>query len=329
MEFKTPQIHPTAFVADNASVYGDVTAAKDSNIWFHTTIRGDDGAIHIGEGTNIQDNSVLHSGQGYTVEIGKNVTVGHNAIVHGCVIGDNSLIGMGATILNGAVIGKNCIIGAGALVTQKKVIPDNSLVIGSPGKVVRQVTDEEIEANIRNAQKYVQHGAEYKKYFQQIKNTSPAQTASSGRTPEPVIHMNMCMVRRGNEVLALDKTGSSYSGTTFPGGHVEPGENMHDAVIREVFEETGLTIKNPVMKGIYHWYKDGIHNMGYLYIADEFEGELQSSEEGAVYWIALEEYQKKKLANGMQSVLKVLLNDSLSECFMRINEDGSESEWVY
>ncbi len=344
MNIQIPDLSAAAFVADNASVYGDVTAAKNSSIWFHSTVRGDTGAIYIGEGSNVQDNCVLHTDLGYTVKIGRHVTIGHNAIVHGCMIGDNTLIGMGAIILNGARIGNNCIIGAGALVTQGKVIPDNSLVMGTPGKIVRKVTGDEIIANIKNADKYVEHGKEYAEALAvkeglKVQAAGPtadagkAQNAESivksGRDPEPVIHMNMCMVKNGDEVLALDKTGSSYFGTTFPGGHVEPGESMHDAVVREVFEETGLVIKNPVLKGLYHWYKDGIHNMGYLYLATEFEGILESSEEGEVYWIPLEDFKKKPLANGMESVLRLIEDDSLSECFMEITEGGRERERLF
>ncbi|MDO4523641.1 MAG: NUDIX domain-containing protein, partial [Eubacteriales bacterium] len=147
--------------------------------------------------------------------------------------------------------------------------------------------------------------------------------------PDTVIFMNMCMVCRGNEVLALDKVNNTYTGTTFPGGHVEPGEMFHHAVVREVFEETGLRIKNPLLKGIYHWYRDGCHNVGYLYRADQFEGELKSSEEGRVYWISREEYEQKELAVGMDRVLKIMDSDEFSECFMEIKDDGTVEEHMY
>ena len=150
-----PKIDSTAFVANTASVHGNVTIKREANVWYNTTIRSIDDPIIIGEGTNIQDNAVVHTDKGYVVSIGSLVTVGHGAIVHGCSIGDNSLIGMGAIILNGAKIGNNCIVGAGALVTKNTVIPDNSLVLGSPAKIIRKVTEEEIQASIDNAQLYI------------------------------------------------------------------------------------------------------------------------------------------------------------------------------
>ena len=151
-----PTIDSTAFVAKGAAVYGNVTLKKEANVWYNATIRSVDDPIIIGEGTNIQDNAVVHTDKGYVVEIGSLVTIGHGAIIHGCSIGDNSLIGMGAIILNGAKIGNNCIVGAGALVTKNTIVPDNSLVLGSPAKVIRQVTEEEIQASIDNAKLYIE-----------------------------------------------------------------------------------------------------------------------------------------------------------------------------
>ena len=150
-----PIIDTTAFTAKGAAIYGNVTIKKEANVWYNATIRSIDDSILIGEGTNIQDNAVVHTDKGYQVSIGSLVTIGHGAIIHGCSIGDNSLIGMGAIILNGAKIGKNCIIGAGSLVTKNTVIPDNSLVLGSPAKVIRPVTEEEIQGNIDNAKLYI------------------------------------------------------------------------------------------------------------------------------------------------------------------------------
>lgn len=154
------QVHETAFIAPGAVVLGDVTLGEDVGIWYNATVRGDRGSVVIGRGSNIQDNAVVHLDRGHSVVIGENVTVGHGAIVHGCTIGDNSLVGMGAIIMNGAHIGKNCIVGAGALVTQGMQIPDNSLVLGSPAKIKRSVTDEELAGNLRNAQVYVEEARE-------------------------------------------------------------------------------------------------------------------------------------------------------------------------
>ena len=149
------------FIADTARVMGNVEIGEGSGIWFGAVIRGDEASITIGRNTNVQDNSVVHADEGYDVEIGNGVTIGHGCIVHGCKIGDGSLIGMGAIVLNGAKIGKNCLIGAGALVTGKSDIPDNSLVIGSPAKVKRSLTEEEIENQKKNSDIYVQLAKEY------------------------------------------------------------------------------------------------------------------------------------------------------------------------
>lgn len=150
-----PNIDPSVFVAKGAVVLGNVTIAKDCSIWYNAAIRCTEAPITIGEGSNVQDNAVIHVAPDHPVTIGSYVTIGHGAIVHGCTIEDNALIGMGAIILNGAKIGKNCIIAAGALIPQNKVIPDNSLVMGSPGKIVRQVTEEEIQKNTENAKEYI------------------------------------------------------------------------------------------------------------------------------------------------------------------------------
>ena len=162
-EFKghTPNLHQESWVAPTAAIIGKVELKKDSNVWFNATLRGDVESIVIGEGSNIQDGSVVHTDPGCPAKIGNNVTVGHLVMLHGCVIEDDCLIGIGSTILNKAKIGKNSIIGANALVTENKVIPERSLVLGSPGKVVRQVTDEEIKSIKENAEHYV---ANYKKY---------------------------------------------------------------------------------------------------------------------------------------------------------------------
>jgi carbonic anhydrase/acetyltransferase-like protein (isoleucine patch superfamily) len=157
-----PTVHESAFIAPDATVLGDVTIEENVGVWFHTTIRGDRASIHIGKGSNVQDNCVIHVGKGQPVTIGENVTIGHSAVVHGCTVGDNTLIGMGTILMNGAFIGSNCIIGAGALVTQNMRIPDYSLVLGSPGKVIRSVTPREIQANLINAKMYVDEAQKYK-----------------------------------------------------------------------------------------------------------------------------------------------------------------------
>ena len=151
------------FIAENATVIGSVIIHNDVSIWFNAVIRGDNDPITIGEGTNIQDGAVIHTDEGIPLKIGKGVTVGHQAMLHGCTIGDNSLIGIHAVILNNAEIGKNCIIGANCLITQGKVIPDNSMVLGSPGKIVREVTEEEIEELKHSAEHYVGNFKRFKK----------------------------------------------------------------------------------------------------------------------------------------------------------------------
>ncbi|HLQ19061.1 MAG TPA: gamma carbonic anhydrase family protein [Tabrizicola sp.] len=136
-----PQIDPSAWVADTAVLIGKVVVEPDASIWFGAVIRGDNEEIRVGAGTNVQENSVLHTDMGYPLTIGANCTIGHKAMLHGCTIGDGTLIGMGATVLNGAKIGRECLIGACALITEGKEIPDGSLVMGSPGKLVRELDE--------------------------------------------------------------------------------------------------------------------------------------------------------------------------------------------
>lgn len=164
---KTPQIDSTAFLAPDAAVYGDVRLGPDCSVWFHAVIRAENAYIQMGRGSNVQDNAVVHVDEGYPVIIGEDVTIGHGAIVHGCRVGDRTLVGMGAVLLNGAVVGKDCIVGAGALVTQNMVIPDGSLVLGSPACIRRRVRPEEVESNLHNAAHYVRAGKEYTAYFSQ------------------------------------------------------------------------------------------------------------------------------------------------------------------
>ncbi|HUF19255.1 MAG TPA: gamma carbonic anhydrase family protein [Burkholderiales bacterium] len=154
------------WIADNATVIGSVVLENDVSVWFNTVIRGDNDLITIGEGSNVQDNSVLHTDEGVKLTVGRNVTIGHQVMLHGCTIGDGSLIGIKATVLNNARIGRNCLVGAHALITEGKEIPDRSLVVGAPGKVVRQLTDEEVKMLQWNAEHYVQN---YKRYQKQLK----------------------------------------------------------------------------------------------------------------------------------------------------------------
>jgi len=145
----------SAYIAPSAVVTGNVTLGEDCSVWHGAVLRGDSDAITIGRRTNIQDNAVVHVSHGHPVVLGEGVIVGHGAIVHGCRIGDNSLVGMGAIVLDGAVVGRDCIVGAGALVPQGKTIPDGSVVVGTPARVVRQMTPEDVAANRRNAEGYV------------------------------------------------------------------------------------------------------------------------------------------------------------------------------
>lgn len=155
------KIDETAFIAEGAKVIRDVVLEKNSSVWFNAVLRGDEDQIIVGEGSNIQDNCVIHCGQGYSTTVGKYVTVGHLALLHGCTIGDNTLIGMHSTVMNGAVIGKNCIIGAGSLVTGGTIIPDHSLALGRPAKVVRQVTQKDLDAIRVDADFYIAQAKTY------------------------------------------------------------------------------------------------------------------------------------------------------------------------
>ena len=163
-----PQIDASAWVAPGCHVIGKVTLDARASIWFGTTLRGDNEMITVGAGSNVQENCMLHTDMGYPLMIGADCTIGHKAMLHGCVIGDNTLIGMGATILNGAVIGKNCLIGAGALITEGKVIPDGSLVMGVPGKVVRELDDAGINALTLSAKHYAQNADRFRAELKEI-----------------------------------------------------------------------------------------------------------------------------------------------------------------
>jgi carbonic anhydrase/acetyltransferase-like protein (isoleucine patch superfamily) len=161
LDGKSPQLGEGAWVADSAQVIGTVEIGPHSSVWFGTVIRGDTETIRIGRNTNIQDNSVLHADHGVPLTIGDNVSVGHQVMLHGCTVGDNTLIGIQAVVLNGAKIGRNCIVGAGSVVTENKEFPDNSLIIGSPAKVVRTLDDAAAAKLAQNAEHYVENSRRY------------------------------------------------------------------------------------------------------------------------------------------------------------------------
>jgi carbonic anhydrase/acetyltransferase-like protein (isoleucine patch superfamily) len=165
---RIPNIAPSAFVANSADVIGTVEISDNANIWFSAVLRGDNEPIRVGENSNVQEGCVLHTDPGYPLDIGKDVTVGHQAMLHGCTIGEGSLIGMQAIVLNGAKIGRNCLVGAGALVTEGKEFPDGSLIIGSPAKAVRTLTVEDIAKMHANTNNYVKRGAFYKTNLKRI-----------------------------------------------------------------------------------------------------------------------------------------------------------------
>ena len=158
---KTPQVDSTAWIADSAQVMGHVTLGPDASVWFGCVLRGDTESMTIGEGSNIQDLTVMHADHGLPLTIGKHVTVGHKVMLHGCTIGDESLIGIGAIVLNGAKIGKNCLVGAGALVTEGKEFPDGTLIVGAPAKVARELTEAQIAGLKASAAHYVNNGRRY------------------------------------------------------------------------------------------------------------------------------------------------------------------------
>jgi len=157
-----------SWVAPTAVVVGNVKIGSDVGIWFGCVLRGDNEPIEIGDRTNVQENTVMHTDPGYPVKIGKGCTIGHKAMIHGCEIGDNTLIGMGATILNGARIGSNCLIGAGALVTEGKEIPDGSLVVGMPAKVIRQLDEAAISGLRQSADHYVANAKRFAKSLREL-----------------------------------------------------------------------------------------------------------------------------------------------------------------
>lgn len=165
---RAPQIDDNAFVAEEATLIGDVRLAAGASVWPGATLRGDNEPITIGAGSNIQEGAVLHADPGFPLAVHEHVSVGHQAMLHGCTVQEGTLVGIQAVILNGAVIGRNCLVGAGALVTEGKVFPDNSLIIGTPAKVVRELTPEVIADLRRNAADYAEKGAYYRKALKRI-----------------------------------------------------------------------------------------------------------------------------------------------------------------
>ena len=168
--FKTycPRLSSNAWIAHDANIIGKIKIMEKVSVWFGATLRGDNEEILIGEGSNIQENCVLHTDLGFPLKIGTNCTIGHSVILHGCSISDNTLIGMGSTILNGAQIGKECLIGAGSLITENKIIPDGSLVMGSPGKVMRELDNETKKSLIGSALHYQKSAAEFNKHLDRL-----------------------------------------------------------------------------------------------------------------------------------------------------------------
>jgi carbonic anhydrase/acetyltransferase-like protein (isoleucine patch superfamily) len=164
-----PEVADSAWVADSAEVIGHVSLADDVSIWFNAVLRGDNELMRIGRGTNIQDGSVLHSDRGSPLTLGEGVTVGHQVMLHGCSVGDYSLIGIGAVVLNGARIGKSCLVGAGALITEGKEFPDGSMIIGSPAKAVRELSEAQIAALKMSARHYIENARRYSAGLKKIK----------------------------------------------------------------------------------------------------------------------------------------------------------------
>jgi carbonic anhydrase/acetyltransferase-like protein (isoleucine patch superfamily) len=163
-----PEIDPSAYVAESANVIGQVTLAANATVWFGVTLRGDNERITIGENSNVQDGAMMHTDMGYPLTLGKNVSIGHQAMLHGCTVGDGSLIGIQAVILNGAKIGKGCLVGAGALVTEGKEFPDHSLIVGMPAKAIRTLTQDDLDRLQNNADGYAQRGKRYRADLKKI-----------------------------------------------------------------------------------------------------------------------------------------------------------------
>jgi carbonic anhydrase/acetyltransferase-like protein (isoleucine patch superfamily) len=165
----TPQLHASAYAADSATIIGKVRLGEDASVWPQAVLRGDNGEwIEVGARSNVQDGAVLHTDPGYTLRIGEDVSVGHLAVLHGCSIGSGTLIGIQAVVLNGASIGRNSLVAAGAVVTERKVFPDNSLIVGAPAKVLRELSQGDIDSLRRNADEYVERGRRYRAQLRRV-----------------------------------------------------------------------------------------------------------------------------------------------------------------
>jgi carbonic anhydrase/acetyltransferase-like protein (isoleucine patch superfamily) len=162
---ESPAVAPSAYVAPSASVIGKVILAHNSSVWFGATLRGDNEVIHIGVDSNVQDGTVMHTDPGFPLMVGANVSIGHQAMLHGCSVGDGSLIGIQAVVLNAAVIGKSCLVAAGAVITERKIFPDGTLILGAPAKVVRDLTAEERDNLLTIAANYAARGAYYRNHL--------------------------------------------------------------------------------------------------------------------------------------------------------------------
>src|SRR3954447_26636898 len=164
----TPRLGDGAWVADSAQVIGNAELGPDASVWFGTVVRGDTERLSVGRGSNVQDGSVLHTDPGFPLVIGENVTIGHQVMLHGCTVGDGSLVGIQAVVLNGARIGRNCLVGAGSLVPEGREYPDGSLILGAPAKVVRELTAEQIAGLQRAAAHYVENARRYRAGLKKI-----------------------------------------------------------------------------------------------------------------------------------------------------------------
>jgi carbonic anhydrase/acetyltransferase-like protein (isoleucine patch superfamily) len=164
----SPVVAATAYTAPNATIVGRVNLGENATVWFGATLRGDNELISIGANSNVQDSAVLHTDPGFPLSVGANVSIGHQAMMHGCTVGEGTLIGIQSIVLNGAVIGKGCLVGAGALITERKVFPDGCLIIGAPARALRQLTEEERENLLKVAANYVERGAYYRKNLQLV-----------------------------------------------------------------------------------------------------------------------------------------------------------------